>query len=103
MDKKTAIKISKNYLNKIKKNNILFSEAYLFGSYAKGKNKENSDIDIAIVLIDNSKTFETEVQLMVLRSRDEIIIEPHAFNKDDFKIDNPIVYQIVNYGMKINI
>lgn len=36
MDKNAALKLSRDYLIKVKSNNIRFSEAWLFGSYAKG-------------------------------------------------------------------
>ena len=103
MDKETAIKISKSYLMKIKDKKINFSEAWLFGSYAKGNYQENSDIDIAIVLSDNSKTFDIEVQLMVLRTGEETLIEPHLFNKDDFRIKSSIVNQIKKTGLQIDL
>jgi uncharacterized protein len=101
MDKNTAIKISKHYLQKVRNSNIEFSQAWLFGSYAKGNNHENSDIDIAIVLTDNSKSFDIEVKLMTLRTGEETIIEPHAFNIDDFEINSPIVYQIMSSGLRL--
>ena len=101
MDKATAIKLSKKYLIKVKKNKIEFSEAWLFGSFAKGNNHENSDIDIAIVLPKNDKTFEMEVTLMTLRTGEETIIEPHVFNKNEFELNSSIVYQILHSGSKI--
>lgn len=101
MDKNNAIKISIAYLKKVRDSNIEFSQAWLFGSFAKGNNHEYSDIDLAIVLTNNSKTFDTEVKLMSLRTGEEIIIEPHPFNKDDFALDSPFVFQIMNTGLKI--
>ena len=101
MDKETAIKISKSYLMKIKDKKINFSEAWLFGSYAKGNYQENSDIDIAIVLSDNSKTFDIEVQLMIIRTGEETLIEPHVFNKYDFKTNSSIVNQIKKTGLQL--
>ena len=102
MDKNAAIKISIDYLKKVRNNHIDFSQAWLFGSFAKGNNHEYSDIDLAIVLSGNSKTFDTEVKLMTLRTGEETMIEPHAFNKDDFEIIRPLVYQIVNTGLKLD-
>ncbi|MDO9153579.1 MAG: nucleotidyltransferase domain-containing protein [Paludibacter sp.] len=103
MDKIDALKISRNYLKRLRKSDIEFSEAWLFGSYAKGNQHENSDIDIAIVLKDNSNhTFETEVKLMVIRKGDETLIEPHAFTKEEFDYNVPIVNQIIRYGEKIS-
>ena len=50
----------------------------------------------------NNKTFETEVKLMTLRTGEETLIEPHAFNKDEFEINSPIVYQIIKSGLRLN-
>lgn len=104
MDKNDALRISRGYLNKLKNSNIAFTEAYLFGSFAKNKQHDNSDIDIAIVLKDNvNHTFDTDVQLMINRKGEEIIIEPHAFSQDEFDYNLPIVSQIIKYGIKIEI
>jgi len=102
MDKNDALRISINYLNKLKESKIFFSEAWLFGSYARGSQHENSDIDIAIVLDENvSHTFDTEIQLMTIRKGEETMIEPHAFSKEEFKNNIPIVRQIIDYGIRI--
>ena len=104
MDKENAIKLSTRYLKRVRDNDIEFSEAWLFGSYAKGYQHENSDIDIAIVLKNKDKiTFDIEVKLMVLRAGEETLIEPHAFTKADFDINSPIINQIVNNGERIEI
>jgi len=102
MDKEAAIKLSMDYLIKVRKSKIEISEAWLFGSFARGNNHENSDIDLAIVLSKNNKTFETEVKLMTLRTGEETLIEPHAFNKDEFELNSPMVYQILQSGLRLN-
>ena len=104
MDKVNAIKLTISYLSRLRTNNVNFSEAWLFGSYAKGNYNENSDIDLAIVLDDEVKySFDTEVKLMGLRLGEETLIEPHPFSKDDFKSDLPIIKQIIKYGERIKI
>lgn len=104
MDKSEALRISKEYLRRVRNSDLGFSEAWLFGSFAKGNQHDNSDIDLAIVLNGNtSHTFETEVKLMVIRKGDETIIEPHAFTKEEFDYRVPIVDQIIKYGIKIEI
>lgn len=104
MDKINAIKLSTKYLRRLRKSNIRFSEAWLFGSYVNGKQNENSDIDLAIVLDDSeTKNFETEVRLMVIRDGEETLIEPHAFTKAEFNLKTPFVYQIIKNGERINI
>jgi predicted nucleotidyltransferase len=104
MDKNDALRISKGYLQRVQSSDVGFSEAWLFGSYAKGNQHDNSDIDIAIVLKDNViHSFETEVKLMVIRKGDETLIEPHTFTKDEFNDNVPIVSQIIKYGERIEI
>lgn len=101
MDKEQARRVSKNYLNKVRENNISFEEAWLFGSYAKGTAHDESDIDIAIVLENMFNSFDTEVKLMTLREGDEIYIEPHTVDKEDFHRGSPLASQILKEGERI--
>ncbi len=104
MDQRDALRISKGYLRRVQDSDLGFSEAWFFGSYAKGSQHDNSDIDIAIVLKDSAKaTFETEVKLMVIRKGEETLIEPHPFTKAEFDYSLPIVNQIIKYGIRIDI
>jgi len=104
MDQNDALRICKDYLQRLRKSGFGFNEAWLFGSFAHGNQHENSDIDIAIILKENvNHTFETDVQLMVIRKGEETIIEPHAFSKDEFDFKMPIVNQIINTGIKIEV
>ncbi len=104
MDKRDALIISQAYLKRVRQSELDFAEAWLFGSYAKGNQHENSDIDIAIVLKeDENHTFETDVKLMVIRKGEETLIEPHAFSRDEFNPSIPIVSQIIQYGERIQI
>jgi uncharacterized protein len=104
MDKNDAIKISQGYLQKVRTIGFGLTEAWIFGSFAKGTNNENSDIDIALVLgVHGEHTFETEVKLMTIRSKGETIIEPHVFTIDEFDSNLPIVRQIKQYGEKLEV
>ncbi|MCL2651400.1 MAG: nucleotidyltransferase domain-containing protein [Candidatus Azobacteroides sp.] len=101
MDKNEAVRVSKNYVKKVRKNGFNILDVWLFGSYAKGNFNENSDIDIAIILPDNQLTFDTDVHLMALRKGEETMIETHTYSKNDFLINTPIVEQIKRYGFRI--
>lgn len=104
MDKINAIKLSRQYLKRLRDNKIKFSDAWLFGSYAKGLQQPNSDIDLAIVFDDSERiTFNTEVKLMIIRNGEETIIEPHAFTKEEFDKNIPMVNQIIKNGERIKI
>ena len=75
----------------------------LFGSYAKGTQREDSDIDIAIIT-DDIKTdkFDEEVNLMQLRNNIDYRIEPHIISVKDYENDEtPFVVEVKNTGIKV--
>jgi predicted nucleotidyltransferase len=101
MDKSDAIALSRQYLKKVRQNNIDVLDAWIFGSYARGNYSEDSDIDIALVLPDSAVSFDTDVRLMVLRKGAETLIETHTYRKHDFLVDTPITAEIKKYGIRI--
>ena len=101
MDRNDAIELSKSYIRKAKQNKIKIIDAWLFGSYAKGNYNDDSDIDLALVLHDNSLSFDTDVKLMTLRKGDETMIETHTYSKHDFLTNLPIIKQIKQFGIKL--
>jgi uncharacterized protein len=76
-------------------------KAYLFGSFAKGNEKEESDIDIALVLENMPDFFYTQKQLMKLRRKIDLRIEPHPIKEQDFNSLNPFAYEIKKTGIEI--
>ncbi len=100
MDKKEAINIAKRYIDSIS-NKFQIESAILFGSFAKGTNHPDSDIDIAIVFKTVDDIIDLQIQLMQLRSDDDLLIEPHPFKISDFDISNPVVAEIKKNGIDI--
>ena len=92
MVKGEAINIAKQYISYLKLNNIDITKAYLFGSYVNGKNNKDSDVDLAIIISDFKDKFTMQVKLLVIRRKQELIIEPHPFKEQDFNNDNPFAY-----------
>ena len=84
-----------------KKKDPNVQKAYLFGSYAKGTIKEDSDIDLAIIFKNFDNSFDTQVQLMKLRRKFDTRIEPHPFRESDFQTSNPFANEILNTGFEI--
>ncbi len=78
-------------------------KAFLFGSFAKGTEQEDSDIDIAIVLENMSDFFVTQKQLMRLRRLIDLRIEPHPISAKDFNSQNPFACEIEKTGIEIKI
>jgi predicted nucleotidyltransferase len=78
-------------------------KSYLFGSFAKGLEREESDIDIAIVLENMTDFFEIQKLLMRLRRKIDIIIEPHPISERDFTVNNPFAYEIQKTGIELHL
>ena len=74
----------------------------LFGSYAKGTENEDSDIDIAIISSDFSDIIEDGAKLIGLTWKIDTRIEPHPITTEDYqKVSNPFVREVVNTGIKV--
>jgi predicted nucleotidyltransferase len=100
MDKNAALKIAERYI-KIIRSKYQVETAYMFGSYAKGTNHNDSDIDLAIVFNQVDDIIDMQIELMKMRTDDILMIEPHPFVKKDFNSFDPIVSEIMKYGMKL--
>ncbi len=75
---------------------------YLYGSYAKGNNSEDSDIDIAVVSEDfTGDMIEDTFRLMKLRRKVDYRIEPHPFVATEFNENNPNAREVIQTGIKI--
>lgn len=76
----------------------------LFGSYAKGTNHKDSDIDIAIITDDlkYGDRIEEEIYLTKLRKNIDCRIEPHLIEVNDYEnVETPFVQEVINTGIKV--
>ncbi|MFQ5636598.1 MAG: nucleotidyltransferase domain-containing protein [bacterium] len=101
MDKKTALRIVKEYIDFLQKNEFNIQGVYIFGSIAKGHFNEDSDIDLAIIIKNLKNGFTMQGELMKLRRRFDLRIEPHPFDEMDFNDSNPFANEIMNTGIKV--
>jgi len=102
MDKRIDIAVTK-YLDLIKEKFPDIESAYLFGSYAKGKSTDDSDIDLALIFksLDDSRRFDIQVQLMLLAAKIDSRIEPHPISREDFNSGNPFAVEIRRTGIEL--
>ncbi|MEK6775631.1 MAG: nucleotidyltransferase domain-containing protein [bacterium] len=92
----------KRYIEELKKRNIEVVAVYLYGSYAKGKATEWSDIDVAILtekFIGDS--FDFKFLLMKIAREIDPDIEPHPYLVDEFTEDNPLAAEVMRTGEKV--
>ena len=100
MDKNEAIKIAKRYLKTIAQK-YQIENVILFGSFAKGTYHEDSDIDLAIIFKSIDDIIDMQIELMKMRTDDDLFIEPHPFSLSDFHASNPIVSEIIKNGIEL--
>lgn len=100
MDKADAIKIAERYITMVGKK-FKIENAILFGSFAKGTNHNDSDIDLAIVFKSIDDIIDLQIELLKMRTDDDLLIEPHPFSIVDFQISNPVVSEILKNGIEI--
>ena len=102
MDKTEALNIARKFTILVK-NNYDCKQVFLFGSYARGTNREESDIDVAVILDEFENVMDMQLELMRLRRQIDSRIEPHPFREADFNVTNPIAHEILTYGQRIDI
>lgn len=106
--KKTTKEIAKKYLEDYidylryeKKTPI--KQAYFFGSYTKNKQKNWSDIDVAIIS-DKFKGKIDPYEYLWLNLRDIDVqrgIEPVGFHPKNFTDQDPLVWEIKRHGIRL--
>jgi len=100
----SVIEAVKKYIRELERNNIPIQEAIVFGSYAKGDPKEESDIDIALVSTAfTGDRFEDRRKIVPLRRKIDNRIEPIPFRPEDFEQGGNLVDEIKKTGKAITI
>ena len=90
------------YIDALRKNHVPIKQAVLFGSYAQGKYKEWSDIDIALVSdIFEGNRFEDsgKIRRINLSISSDLAVLP--YRPEDFTPDDPFVKEIMETGVRI--
>jgi hypothetical protein len=94
----------KKFLNKMREEGIPVSSAYLFGSYARGQGSNWSDIDVAVVSsVISDDRLEERIRLMKLSAAIDSRIEPVPFRPDTFVDEDPLVWEIKQKGIPIQL
>jgi len=104
VDNETVNAIVGQYIADVKKA-MPIDKVYMYGSYAKGTQNENSDIDICFF----SRAFEsrrsldilTELFYLKIKYDKDILIEPNAFPASELNNNNPFVKEILRTGKEI--
>ncbi len=96
------IKIIEKFIIKVNAAGIKIEKTFLYGSFAGGNPKIDSDIDVALISSGFSDDFvENYVRLAKIRSNIDCRIEPKAFRPGEFVDEHPLVWEIKQHGIPI--
>jgi predicted nucleotidyltransferase len=94
----------KRYIAELEKNKIPIKKAIIFGSYARGKAKTESDIDVALVSeVFSGDRFEDRRKIIPLRRGIDNRIEPIPFRPEDFENGGILVEEIRKTGVVVSL
>jgi predicted nucleotidyltransferase len=107
-DKKMAgksdktIKNIKKYILELERNKIPIRKAILFGSYAKGLARPESDIDVALISdVFSGDRFRDRQRIIPLRRKIDSRIEPLPFTPEDFDNGGMLAEEIKKNGILV--
>ena len=104
MDKNQAIRIIKRFVKAVKKEGIFVDRVILYGSYARGRIRADSDIDVAVISRNFGKD-RTEEGMKLFRIAGEIDtrLEPVPISVQAFEKDTwiPLIYEIREKGVDL--
>lgn len=96
-------KIVERYITELKRYGLDISTVFLYGSYAKGKPKEYSDIDIAVVSPSFEKMDIFERQMILSKAHHNFgePIEPIGFTPDQILDKRGFAREIIKNGVVV--
>ncbi|MCU0287414.1 MAG: nucleotidyltransferase domain-containing protein [Acidobacteria bacterium] len=98
MVEKEIANLIKRFINELKKENIIVKKVFLFGSYARGTQRKDSDIDIAIIIESNGEEqIDKKINPWKYAARVDTRLAPIALWESEMKKDYiPIIWEIKN-------
>ena len=106
MGKDRSVRIVRKFIKALKQEGIPVDRVILYGSYAKGKTRPGSDIDVAVI----SKNFgkdrvEEGMTLFRIAGKIDPRLEPIPISSDSYEKDTwvPIIYEIKEKGIELQL
>ena len=92
----------RRYIAELEKHHIPVSQAILYGSYANGRVREESDIDVALVSeAFTGDRYEDRRRIVPLRRKIDNRIEPMPFTPTGFSDGGNLIDEIKKTGIRI--
>jgi uncharacterized protein len=100
--KALVINLIKQYITRLKENNISVEKVFLFGSYMKGTPREDSDIDIAVISnAFKGDRYQDRRRIVPLRRGIDSRLDPIPFTPKDYQNGGILIDEIKRTGQEI--
>jgi predicted nucleotidyltransferase len=106
MGKDRSLRIVRKFIKELKQEGIPVDRVILYGSYAKGKTRPDSDIDVAVI----SKNFgkdrvEEGMTLFRIAGKIDPRLEPIPISSESYQKDTwvPLIYEIKEKGIELEL
>lgn len=99
-------KIIYQYITLLKQDNLRISKVLLYGSYAKNRATNDSDIDLCIISPDFGKNKAKEMSYLLKKAyKINLLLEPIPLSPTDWEENDylPLIAEIKKHGIEINI
>jgi len=101
---KKIIRVVKDYAKRLAdEERLRVEKVVIYGSYARGKARRWSDIDVCIISPRFKNPFEAIGFLLTRRTKKEVMagLEPIGFTKKDFREGSSLIEEIKRTGVEI--
>ena len=106
MAKREAVKSIRKFIKALEQEGIAVDRVILYGSYARGKTRPDSDIDVAVI----SKNFgkdriEEGMTLFRIAGKIDPRLEPIPISPESYQNDTwvPLIYEIKEKGIEFKL
>jgi predicted nucleotidyltransferase len=96
-----VLKLVSDFLEILQRSDVRLEEAYLYGSHAVGRARPDSDIDVALVSDDFGDWLEDRRRIVDALLSSDVRIEAVRFRPEEFRDENPLVWEIKTKGIKL--
>ncbi len=100
--KAQVLEIVEHFLQELEKTGIRLAAAYLYGSYAEGAARPDSDIDVALISEDfTGDLWEDHQRILSALLQSDSRIEPVRFRPEEFCDEHPLAWEIGTRGQRL--
>lgn len=100
--KQRALRSARKFVSYVDRHYKKVTRAFLFGSFATGRQHRGSDIDVALISpLFSRDAYRDQVEMMKFKGKIDLDIEPHPFHPSAFVEEDPLVWEIKCHGIQI--